>query len=323
MVQYFIVLKIFGQEDTGMIENVTIVGAGAMGTMVGDAFVKLLGPEKVRFLAHGDRLARYQADGIFYNGTRCDFRFTDGSEDQEADLLIFAVKDPGLADAMDLAQSSVGRDTIILSLLNGTTSEETLGLRFGMDKVLYTVTRGMDPVRVDNTIVRRGEGGNIFVGIPQEDYFDQQEKLDTVVDFLEKAGLPVVKEPDILHIMWSKFMLNVGVNQVCMLFELDYEGVQKPGPARDMMIAAMDEVRKISACQGVLLTRKDLQESLAVIDSLAPDSKPSMRQDGLAHRKTEVDMFAGAVMAMADRFGMKVPVNQEIYQKVKEMEKTW
>ena len=79
----------------------------------------------------------------------------------------------------------------------------------------------------------------------------------------------------------------------------------------------------MGACQGVLLTQKDLQESLEVIDSLAPDSKPSMRQDGLARRKTEVDMFAGAVMAMADRFGMKVPVNQELYQKVKEMEKTW
>ena len=118
-------------------------------------------------------------------------------------------------------------------------------------------------------------------------------------------------------------MLNVGVNQVCMAYELDYEGVQQPGPARDMMIAAMHEVRKVGACQGVLLTQKDLQESLEVIDSLAPDSKPSMRQDGLAHRKTEVDMFAGAVMAMADRFGMKVPVNQELYQKVKEMEKTW
>ena len=127
-----------------MIENVTIVGAGAMGTMVGDAFVKLLGPEKVRFLADGDRLARYQAEGIYYNEAPCDFRFTDGSEHEEADLLIFAVKDPGLAAAMDLADSSVGRDTIILSLLNGTTSEETLGLRFGMGKVLYTVTRGMD-----------------------------------------------------------------------------------------------------------------------------------------------------------------------------------
>ena len=306
-----------------MIGTVTIVGAGAMGTLVGDAFVKLLGPEKVRFLAEGDRLARYQAEGIYYNGIRCDFRFTDGSENEETDLLIFAVKDPALAAAMDLAESSVGRDTIILSLLNGTTSEETLGLRFGMDKVLYTVTRGMDPVREGNTVVRRGEGGNIFVGIPQEDYFDQGDKLDAVVEFLEKAGLPVVKEADILHMMWSKFMLNVGVNQVCMLYELDYEGVQKPGPARDMMVAAMDEVRKISACQGVLLTRADLQESLAVIDALAPDSKPSMRQDGLAHRKTEVDMFAGAVIAMAGRFGMNVPVNQEIYQKVKEMEKSW
>lgn len=305
-----------------MIENVTIVGAGAMGTMVGDAFVKLLGPEKVRFLADGDRLARYQAEGIYYNDARCDFRFTDGSEGEIADLLIFAVKDPALADAMDLAQSSVGRDTIVLSLLNGTTSEETLGLRFGMGKVLYTVTQGLDPVREGNAVVRKGDG-TIFVGVPQEDYFDREEKLAETVAFLERVGLPVRREEDILHRMWCKFMLNVGVNQVCMAYETDYAGVQQPGEARETMIAAMNEVRKVSACQGVLLTQKDLQEYLAVVDSLTPGSIPSMRQDGLARRKTEVEMFAGTVRTLADQYGMRVPVNETLHQKIREMETNW
>ena len=305
-----------------MIETVTIVGAGALGTVVGDAMVKSLGPEKVRFLADGDRLDRCRVQGVLYNGERCDFRFSDGTEGEPADLLIFAVKGPALEAAMDLAEPSVGPDTIILSLLNGISSEETLSLRFGWEKVLYTVTQGLDPVREGNTVVRKGDG-TIFVGVPQEDYFDREEKLAETVAFLERVGLPVRREEDILHRMWCKFMLNVGVNQVCMAYETDYAGVQQPGEARETMIAAMNEVRKVSACQGVLLTQKDLQEYLAVVDSLTPASIPSMRQDGLAHRKTEVELFAGTVRTLADQYGMRVPVNETLYQKITEMETNW
>ena len=163
----------------------------------------------------------------------------------------------------------------------------------------------------------------IFVGVPQDDPYDREDKLAETVNFLSSVGLPVQREEDILHRMWSKFMMNVGVNQVCMAYELDYRGIQVPGEYRDTMIAAMDEVRKIGACQGVLLTQKVLREYLAVIDGLNPDSLPSMRQDGLARRKTEVEMFAGAVIAMARQFGMRVPVNEKLYQKVKDMETNW
>ena len=37
-----------------MLNNVTIIGLGAMGILFGDAAVKHLGPDRVRFLADGD-----------------------------------------------------------------------------------------------------------------------------------------------------------------------------------------------------------------------------------------------------------------------------
>ncbi|MBR2789089.1 MAG: hypothetical protein IKD70_00520, partial [Eggerthellaceae bacterium] len=56
----------------------------------------------------------------------------------------------------------------------------------------------------------------------RKDYFDRGEKLAAAVEVFQRAGLPVVREDDILHRMWCKYMLNVGVNQVCMAYELDY-----------------------------------------------------------------------------------------------------
>lgn len=45
-----------------------------------------------------------------------------------------------------------------------------------------------------------------------------------------------------------------------------------------------------------------------------------MRQDGLLHRKTEVEMFAGTVIRLAGEYDVKVPVNEMLYKKIKEME---
>ncbi len=304
-----------------MRSNITIIGLGAMGILFGDLAVKNLGPEHIRFLADGDRLDRYRREGARCNGEKCDFRFSDGS-DGPAELLVFAVKSPDLADAIELAAPVVDEDTVIISLLNGVTSEEILENSFGGDKVLYTVTQGMDAVRTGNELTFHTPG-QMFLGIPQEDYFDREDKLCETLALLQRAGLPFVREEDILHRMWCKFMLNVGVNQVCMAYETDYGAVQEPGELRDMMIAAMDEARKVGACQGVLVTQKDRAEYLAVMDSLHPRGIPSMRQDGLAHRKTELDLFAGAVLEMAARYGMQAPVNQMLYNKIRAMEASW
>lgn len=304
-----------------MIETVTIVGMGALGILYGNALTKHLGADHVRFLADGERLERYRQEEVWCNGEKCGFCFTDG-QDGPTDLLIFAVKGPALEEAMALAAPCVGEETILLSVLNGVTSEEDLGQTFGPAKVLYAVAQGMDAVR-EGTHVNYTHQGTLFLGLPEEDYFDRGEKLEAVHALLCAAGLDARKEENILHRMWCKFMLNVGINQVCMAYECDYGGAQVPGEIRETMIAAMNEARKVGACQGVLVTQKDLQDYLEILDNLDPKAMPSMRQDGLAHRPSEVELFAGTVLRLAGFYGMNAPVNEALYQKIKEMETNW
>ncbi len=302
-------------------ERVTIVGRGALGILYGDRLTQALGPDRVRFLADGARLARYRESGTWCNGHRCDFRFSDGS-DGPAELLIFAVKATALEEAIELARPCVDDGTVILSVLNGVTSEELLSQAFGPEKVLYTVVQGMDAVREGDRLTCTSPG-EIFLGVPEEDWFDRGERLAAAADLLRRTGLPVTVEPDIVHRLWSKFMLNVGVNQVCMAYEVPYGAVQVPGALRETMIAAMNEARKVSACQGVLVTQRDLAHALELIDGLAPQAMPSMRQDGLAHRRTEVDLFAGTVVDLAQCYGMSVPVNTALLERIREMEAAW
>ena len=181
-----------------MIENVTIVGMGALGILYGDLMERTLGPGHVRFIAEGERLTRLQQEGAWCNGRKCDFTVTDNTG-EEAELLLFAVKMTALDEAMELAAPLVGEDTVILSLLNGVTSEEHIGQTFGPGKILYCVAQGMDAVREDNRLAYT-QAGKLYLGLPEEDYFDRGEKLDAVLEFLQRAGVPAEREPgEILH----------------------------------------------------------------------------------------------------------------------------
>ena len=57
-----------------------------------------------------------------------------------------------------------------------------------------------------------------------------------------------------------------------------------------------------------------------MVDSLTPTGKPSMRQDGEAHRKSEVELFAGTINRLGEKHGVPTPVNQWLYKTVQEME---
>ena len=115
-------------------------------------------------------------------------------------------------------------------------------------------------------------------------------------------------------------MLNVGVNQVVMIYEGTYGTVQQPGEARELMKAAMREVILLAEKENVTITEKDLNEYVNLIDTLNPNGMPSMRQDGLTRRKSEVELFSGTVLALAKKHKISTPINMKIYEKIHSME---
>ena len=74
---------------------------------------------------------------------------------------------------------------------------------------------------------------------------------------------------------------------------------------------------------GVALTEADLSQMLRVIEGLDPDGMPSMAQDRIAHRKTEVKEFSGTILRLAAKHGIEVPQNDWLYQCIREIEESW
>ena len=89
------------------------------------------------------------------------------------------------------------------------------------------------------------------------------------------------------------------------------------------MISAMREVLAIANAESIDLTEKDINFYVSLLQGLLKDGMPSMAQDRLQHRHSEVDMFAGTVIDIAKKHGILVPTNQFLYNSVKEIEKSY
>lgn len=294
--------------------KITIVGMGALGVLFGDRITAALGKETVTFLADKERIERYEREGVYCNGKRCDFQMTDKA--YPADLLMFAVKGTALEEAAQLAKEAVGENTIILSLLNGISSEEALSQYLEKGHIVHCIAQGMDAVKLGNKLTY-SHTGELRIGTPKA---ADQPFVEQTARMLRQADVPYVIEEDIMHRLWGKWMLNVGVNQVVMISEGTYRTVQQPGKERELMRSAMEEVLMLSEKAGTGVTRQDLEDYIALVDTLNPEGMPSMRQDGLARRYSEVELFAGTVIRKGEQYGVPVPVNRMLYDRIKEIE---
>lgn len=300
------------------IRKVSIIGLGALGVLFGNHLSRKMPKEDLRIIADKDRIAKYEKEHVYCNGERCEFNYLSPEELCEpADLVIFAVKYSGLKDAVEAVKSQVGEHTIIISVMNGIASEAIIGQTYGMDKIVYTVAQGMDAVKVGNKLTC-GHMGMLVFGELEPGVMSQ--KVKDVEEFFKKTGVPYQVVTDINKSLWGKFMLNVGTNQTAAVYKSNYREIQKEGPVRDTVIAAMREVMALSEKEGINLTEEDLKYWLGVLDNLSPEGKTSMLQDVEARRYSEVELFAGTVLELGKKHGVPAPVNQDLYDRIKLIE---
>ena len=298
------------------IKTVAIVGMGALGMLYGEQLQKVLPAGAVRFVMDEERFKRHKNDKYEVNGVEQSFTLQSVAQAEPVDLVIVATKFSGLNEALEEMQGLVGPQTIIFSVLNGISSEEYIKERYGDDNLLYCVALGMDAVR-EGTSLTYQHKGILKLGMLAK---KQRPALAAVMALLEKAGIQYVIEEDILHALWAKLLLNVGINQTCMVYETNYGGAFTNEEARQDMFAAMHEVITVAQREGIKLTEADFEGCVKVLRGLSPEGLPSMRQDAMAKRKSEVELFAGTIIRLGAKHNLPTPVNQRSYDIIKAME---
>lgn len=294
-----------------------IVGAGAIGAALA-VLLSQVSDVDVTLVADAGRCARYSREGFVINGTRHVLPVatpqklltpSPDSGEKGLKLLIFAVKHQHLKEAAEMTAPLAGEDTVVLSLLNGISSEEDLKPYFGAASLLYALTVGQDAVRQGNSINFTRQGKIIF-GNKKNDPMALDPRVSAIMNYFLKAGVDCLVPEDMEQELWWKFLVNTGINQASAVFRAPYGAFQKEGKARDLMLALQYEVMQTAAHEGIELNEAALNRWLKLLSTLSPEGKTSMLQDVEAGRKTEVALFGGTLLALAKRHGVSVPWNE-------------
>ncbi|MCC8014599.1 MAG: 2-dehydropantoate 2-reductase [Eubacterium sp.] len=304
-----------------MIKKVGIVGFGALGILFGSYLSDKVGKENFYVIADEERVKRYREKGIYKNGVLCDMNYVSpGENSPKVDLMLFGVKYSAMGEALKLAEGFVHSKTIFVSLLNGIASEEDIAEKFGAENVVYSTAQCMDSLKVDNAITYRDMG---FLNFGRVGSVGSDENIAALKEFFDRTAFPYKMPEDMSKNLWGKLLLNTGCNQAAAVFDCCFDVLQKEGKPREVMIGAMREVMEVGQAEGINLDEGDVEYWVKVLDGLNPQGMPSLRQDVLNKRKTEVELFSGTINRLGKKHNIKTPYNEFLYKEIKKIEENY
>ena len=289
------------------IKKVTLIGLGAMGVFFAPRISEKLGAD-FRILADGARKERLERKGVTVN--TINYRFpiiTPDVEGDPADLVIIAVKGYDLEQAIKDIRNQVGKDTIILSVLNGVESEKQVAAVYGEEHVLYSYMR-ISIVMKDGKTEFDPHKGSIHFGDLKNDPEHYSENVLAVKNLFDLCGIDYKVDADMLKGIWFKFMCNVAENMTCAMFGVSFGAFQKSDDANYFRHKAMWEVIHVANKLGIDIGQNEIDRQEHTIGRLPYENKPSTLQDLEAAKHTEVDMFAGTVVRLGKELGVETPV---------------
>lgn len=284
------------------IKTVAMVGMGAVGAVVGIRLQKVLG-DRLQCIVDAERKARYERDGLFVNGERTAFNWVTPDRATCADLVIIATKNAQLAQASQNLVNAVGKNTIILSLLNGIQSERDLAATFDARNILPAFVLSLNSIHLENTIAYSNAGAVIF----GESDNAKTERVRALCDLFARVGIAYKNPDDIQLEQWKKYLINVVFNTLSALCRSPYGGFKLP-VMQDLARKTGAEVIAVANAEGIALTAQHLEEDIALMCSHDPHGKTSMLQDMEARRKSENPWFCGTIVQLGKKHGIPTPI---------------
>lgn len=300
------------------IKHAALIGLGAMGSFFAPRMEAHLGREHFQVVASGSRKERLERDGVTVNGVNYKFSVrTPEEEGPKADLIIMAMKDMGLAQAIRDIRNLVGGQTQILCVMNGIESEEKVAEAYGWDHVLYSYMR-MSIVMKDGVANFDPYWGKVHFGEEKNEIFTP--RVTAVKAFFDACDIPYEIDEDMKRGIWFKYMCNVGENMTCALLGIPFGAFRNSDSANEIRRSAMREVMAIANRLGVDLNESDIEQQETALQRIPYQNKTSTLQDLEGKRKTEVELFAGTVVRLGKELGIPTPLSYIFYHGIRVQE---
>lgn len=303
--------------------KIVLVGPGAMGCLFA-AFLTKSQQEIWLLDKNKERAEKINQRGIIIEGISGNRQaqvkvVVDAKEIGQADLIIVAVKSYDTKQAISQVRPFLGENTKVLTLQNGVGNIEIISEVVGNEKVIGGVTSQGATLLDVGHIKHAGRGetviGRIGGKIPVE--------MRSIRELFNQAGLETRISRDIKGLLWSKLIINAGINALTAITRLNNGRLIEFEGTRRILRQAVTEAIRIAKRKRIKLIYDDpLAKVEAVCEATGPNVS-SMLQDVLRKKRTEIDFINGVIVRQGQELGIPVPVNSLLVDLVKTIEASY
>ena len=303
--------------------KIVIVGPGAIGCLLASFLSK--GKDEIWLLDKDEeRASKINKNGISIEGISGEWNVkgkatTDVKNIGSAELVIIAVKSYDTKEAISASKPLISTDTSILTLQNGLGNIEIISEAVGQEKVIGGVTN-LGATLLETGKVRHAGKGETIIGridgkIPVQ--------MRQIREIFNACGLETRISKDIKGILWSKLIINVGINALTALTRLrngrliEFEGTRK------ILRETVTEAVRISKRKRIKLIYDDPLAKVEAVCEATSENISSMLQDILRKKRTEIDFINGVIVRQGQELGIPVPANLMLVDLVKTIEATY
>tara|TARA_Y100000746_G_scaffold115621_1_gene98960 strand:+ start:238 stop:1242 length:1005 start_codon:yes stop_codon:yes gene_type:complete len=304
----------------GLSMKYCVVGAGAMGGVYGLGLVAA-GHSVTFFDVNEEHVSAINKNGYRLSGVTGDNTFTvrafSNPDDlaNSSDVVLFHTHTNGTVDGAKSAATILKADGWAVSLQNGIGNIEELGRVLGASRVVGGISYHSAALEAPGHAVHTNHGKTLLGELDGE----PSGRVEALRETLLHSGFTPEISMDIMGAIWSKFVLNCGINPVCAISGLRAGEVARNVSADEMQTQILEEVMSVVEAKGINLDNDDMVGYVKKLTRMRYN-KPSMQQHMEAGRPTEIDSLNGALVREAKKLGISVPFNEALVFMVKARE---
>ncbi len=303
--------------------KIVVVGAGAIGSLFAAYLTK--SKEEIWLLdKNKERAAKINTTGILVEEPNDNWQVkikatAVPSDIGKADLILLCVKSFSTKLALEQISPLLKESTKILSLQNGVGNLEIISEFSGEDRVIGGITN-QGATWIDVGRIHHAGVGETIIGTANG---KTPVEMRSIREIFNQVGLETKMSRDIKSLIWSKLIINVGINALSAITRLpnglltEFEGTKR------ILRDAVTEATRIAKRKRIKLIFDDpLAKVEAVCENTAPNLS-SMLQDVLRKKRTEIDFINGVIVRLGQELGIAVPTNKLLLDLIKTIEASY
>jgi 2-dehydropantoate 2-reductase len=305
--------------------EILIIGAGAMGGLFGAVLAPLAGV--CLFTTNTVHAETIKNSGVLLtdmagrtSSTPVQVITEPGRYQKQADLVLICTKTGATDAAARTAHRLLAADGLVLTLQNGLGNLERIAAVVGSERAAAGTTAQAATLLAPGHVRHAGQGPTVLA--PAKEHPDQSRQLSRIADLFNQAGLETSVTGDIDALLWSKLIVNVGINALTALLRVPNGALIESPPCEQLMNEAVDEALQVAKALRINLDYPTQQKRVRQVCALTRNNRASMLQDILRGRTTEIDVINGAIVAKGQAVGIPTPTNQLLTQLIKALEST-